>query len=422
MITILVPLALIALVGVTGVVTIGLFPPYVSSPAATAIVDSTERARNAIEGMGETVRGFDDDLKRASEDDLRACIAPKDPKIAPRTPEVCLAEALKAARTKAGKFETDLYKTRNELNARLPTLRQAGDASDGWLWSFFDGCKRFLKWLGPTGLGAAIILLLAGFVVVRRWRDVEGQISLSLPLGIKVDANNIHAYRDAIKDGYYRLDERISKTYREKFAEKNLDKLFGDVKDEIDKTFGSLLIDLNSFEHRSTLYVPGFLGEELVRATAYFGKSMSSSSSVVGSRFSVRYGMIGMSWRLRHALYNPKVASARNNLIRAWGFTRKEAVARGNGTLAMAAFVIPSDVQGADPLGVIYLEGTKDNAFGDPKTGGADVNGFTPDDVAMEAIWALIAPHPSVVKLVASLKALREELRWDDKVIPETGR
>lgn len=418
--------ALIAavLTGFVILASIELYPPFNSSPSADAIVASSESAEDTIETMRDASRKLRDDLRRAGAADLKACLNPKDPKAA-RTPSECVDDALAAVQTANSAFDAGLYKARNAIHHNLKVLRNASDASGRPLWILFDSWKRLLKWIGPVGVAGILSAALLGFALTRRsfWRYFRGKGTLTLPGGLVLNIDNLQAYRDDIKERYYELDKDISGAYKRKLSEGDFDTLFANAKAVIDSAFLTIRqIDLSQISHRSTLYVPGFLGDELIQATAYLGARFTATSGGIGRRFSVRYGIIGKSFRLRHSLHNPAVSSLKNNLIRHWGLTWKENARAGLPDQALIAFVLRSERASDNPLGVIYLESSKAGAFGAASNKPADAQGFYGDDVEVETLWATIRTKQPVIDLVAALEKLRGEIDWDSKLVTKEGR
>ena len=403
-----------------------LLPPFNSSPAAQRIVKTSDDIQRAI-GIalyqnGQTTTLFE----HLSDGDVSRCRSQAvDKHLDQKGILDCVTSAFHSARLQGHDLQKSLYEARDKISADLTSLENAAEASQSFLLVAYDQLKRLLKWLGPSSCAILVSMIALAVALTRRsfWTYFKGNASLSLPGGLKIDFDNIEAYRAAIRERYFDLDSEISQTYRTKLAEQNLDRLFSEVKKQIDQWFlSSRSINLGAFRHRATLFVPGFLGDELVQATGYVGKDLTAESSGVGRRFSVRYGIIGMSWRMQHSLYNPNVTNNCNDLVRSWGFTNVESSHIGGGNAALIAFAVRSDTPNADPLGIIYLEAYQSEVFGADKKGTIDQKGLYPNDADIEKLWAQIAQSSAVKNLVNKLAALRVDLRWDNKIVEAPGR
>jgi hypothetical protein len=415
----------IATIALVGFATRELFPPFETSPAAMTIVKSSEALQGTLADIGEKNEKFNDALKRATRDDLTNCMHPKTS--VERPPAACVDDVLTAARKQSSELAEALSRAHRDIDDNIPRLHNAVDASQQPLWSFFDGIKRFFKWIGPAGFGSVAVAAILGFAITRRsfWANFrEGNASLSLG-SLTLNFQNIGAVRQSIGERYAKLDADISATYREKIAASDLDKLFANVKEQLDNALKAenALYDPTLFDHRATLFVPNFLGDELIQATGYLGRGFHARTPVVGRRFSVRYGITGMSWRLRHTLYNPTVKTANSRLLRDWGFTRKESATVGTGQTAMAAFVVKSDIPDGNPLGILYLEAIqKVEAFGPDLPGAIDTDGIYDNDKYMNAIWTNVTATNPYTELESALIKLRNEFDWDKKIVQKDGR
>jgi hypothetical protein len=311
-------------------------------------------------------------------------------------------------------------RVRRDLDARL-------DASSGLWVTGYDQIKRFLNWLGPVVVGTALIILgLFAFPGTRRWLAKAQSFSLG---GFAINIHDPSSVREGVSARFQQVDDAIAEAYLDKLELTDVDGLFVSVKQDLDAQFSAIGIDLRNIKHRATLWVPGFIGNELVQAARYVGNMPPSTRPVIGRRFSVRYGIIGRAWRLGATQYNWDVNNKANALIRQWGLTRGEAGAQGIRDSSLMAFVIANSERNTDPLGVVYLEAEGINVLlpkqipelekripGDP-------NGRRiADKDADELIWQPLWDTHNLDLLVRSLRRLRSAFSWDSKVAPYDGR
>ena len=142
--------------------------------------------------------------------------------------------------------------------------------------------------------------------------------------------------------------------------------------------------------------------------------------TVVGRRFSVRYGMIGRAYRLRTPLYNWDVDNKENHLVRYWGLTRGEAYKQGAHGASLLAFPIPPDPN-SDPLAIVYIEAIGKNQFMPNVTLNVleaaapnDPDGRVGADVlASDKIWKPLWNLNLVQPLYEALQAMKVEFNWN---------
>jgi hypothetical protein len=83
-----------------------------------------------------------------------------------------------------------------------------------------------------------------------------------------------------------------------------------------------------------------------------------------GRRFSVRFGMIGLTWRMaRHEGHWNADARTDEDLIRNWGMTRDEALDRSRQKPSYLCVLLRT-TKGM-PIGVLFMDSKEPNAFGD---------------------------------------------------------
>jgi hypothetical protein len=326
-------------------------------------------------------------------------------------------------------YERALSAMRQLVHTHRETLEAIVSANGGWFdWTLVGG-RDFAVWLGPTLL---LTLLLALVIVAAlldpRIRALIGRSGTLSLWGITITLESNESARSTVGAAMERLDGEISNLYIKNLNSAKVGSAFADVKREIDTVFEQLGVRLRAIGHRATLYVPGFAGHELIQATTYYGAKLEVSKEVVGRRFSVRYGMVGKSWRLRRPLYNPKVDNQDDALIRDWGLTQGEAEAQGQSSKQLIGLPVIEKEGDVEPLGVIYLEAEPSpplrpaDLATTPRFSGPNPPQIVDDDAYAAFIWSEIKGLRHTKKLITELKKLRDRLLWDDKVIDPVGR
>jgi hypothetical protein len=323
-------------------------------------------------------------------------------------------------------FQTKLWTAHESVAKVRDDLKRQGEASSDLSATIYDQLRRFLKWTGPVVLLAFVVMALL-LLAPPAWLAQVKEFAVG-PISV---ARDLATVRTSISQSLEAIDEAVSTTYQEKSKKFDLDSLFARLKLELDKQFlGELNVDLTKISHRATLYVPGMTDEQLVQATTYLPRQTANAGRVVvGRRFSVRYGIIGRAFRQRIVLYNWKVDSSRNQLVRLWGLTRSEAYKQGGSATSLMALPIPPD-ENTDPLGVIFLEAHGENSLmpGEAvadleKEVAADPNGrLAADRLAQDRIWGPLWSAGLVQPLYEALDAMKRELTWDTPLVGRDGQ
>jgi hypothetical protein len=317
-------------------------------------------------------------------------------------------------------------------------LQKKIDASSDFSAIAFDQLRRFLKWIGAisflTIVAVVLLIIIMSTPKIRTILAKSGSISA---FGLTFNFNDLQSVRASIAEREGKIETDAAEVYTTALRSADVERLFRQVMQNIEQRFSKLEVDLQSIRYRATLYVPGFVGENLVQATRYCGTWNLKDERAVGRRFSVRYGIIGKAWRLRSCQYNPNVHNENKALIRDWGFTEDEATPfrpiPDNSIVPRAslmAFVL-TDISNLPPLGVIYLEAEGANTLHRDKflANGSgleqvlsDGSGLTrADKYASENIWEKIDPN-ATARLRSRLVRLQRELRWNDKIEGGVGR
>lgn len=112
-------------------------------------------------------------------------------------------------------------------------------------------------------------------------------------------------------------------------------------------------------DFRCTVHVPDILfTEALYQLLDYYGDAPGKR----GRAFSVRFGIAGRAWRLGKPQVEGTVSAEAADLVRDWGMTWKEASGAGRGRHSFAA--VPLQDEHKVGVGILYLDSTKENAFG----------------------------------------------------------
>jgi hypothetical protein len=112
---------------------------------------------------------------------------------------------------------------------------------------------------------------------------------------------------------------------------------------------------------------PGFratvhIEDALVRNALYQLTDYWPSGSGKGRRFSVRFGMLGRSWRLGRSLYAPEVPDTESQLIEEWGMTRAQAATAAAGRRSFVCVLLRDRGQ---PVGILFMDAIAEHAFDD---------------------------------------------------------
>ncbi|GIQ75961.1 hypothetical protein [Bradyrhizobium sp. RD5-C2] len=107
------------------------------------------------------------------------------------------------------------------------------------------------------------------------------------------------------------------------------------------------------FPFRVTLHMPDTLEPEtLYQLIDYYPAGPFPNSK--GRRKSIRFGAIGKAWRLESSDYSPAVSTQRNDLIKDWGMTAKEAEAAGQGRQTFLSVILRDSSR--VPLAIFYMD------------------------------------------------------------------
>jgi hypothetical protein len=140
---------------------------------------------------------------------------------------------------------------------------------------------------------------------------------------------------------------------------------------------------------RATLYVQDivFVGY-LYQFVDYYPTPTGS----VGRRFSQRYGIIGRSWRLQESLGEGDAFAtgkgAERTLIEDWGMMRRETQSQIRNRPAYLSVMLRSPEK-VFPIGLLYVDSTVPNAFGNDKDADVMAKGMENESEIQELVKKL---------------------------------
>ncbi|KQZ63757.1 hypothetical protein ASD67_04175 [Sphingopyxis sp. Root1497] len=396
-------------------------PMLLSKPAKSVLAQADQIDRALLDGLQDP-RSITEDMRK-----LRVQIA-KLPKGKGAEIAVDVDIIMEKLADQNANFQSKLWKAHEGVAKVREDLNRQGEASSDLPATIYDQLRRFFKWTGPVILLAIFIVSVLLLVpATPAWLAQVKEFAIG-PISV---ARDVAMVKSSIRQSLEAIDAAVSSTYQQKSKQFDLDALFARLKLEIDKQFLSEFnVDLNKISHRATLYVPGMTDEQLVQATNYLPRpTINPDRPVVGRRFSVRYGIIGRTFRQRIVLYNWKVDGTRNRLVRLWGLTRGEAYKQGGSASSLMALPIPPD-ENVDPLGIIFLEAHGENLLMPGKAVSdlecevqEDPNGrLTADKIAHDKIWEPLWSTGLVQPLYEALEAMKRELTWDTPLVGRDGQ
>lgn len=327
-----------------------------------------------------------------------------------------IIQALDASRAGNSAYRKSLVNTVNELSHLRKDIGHPNEGSNRHLHAFVQGTKDFWSWAGPGNMLLLALLAMTMFVLTRdgvlqKLLGPGSQLSIEL-WGIKLGAANLSRQKTELANSQKLIEAQVAEQYLTQIVKLDLDESYDRFCEIIADCMRDDDLDLNTIGHRRTMFVPTYLSEDLIQATEYRGVQFRNNAKKYGRIFSVRYGIIGKSWRLRQPLYNPEVSNTDSALIRDWGLTQAEAKKQGAQKRALLAVPIIGEKQESDPLGLLYFEGFATKAFGDPKD---------PDAYA-QGVLEKSSQNPAFRQLVEKLEELETEIKWSSKSIQGDGR
>lgn len=233
-------------------------------------------------------------------------------------------------------------------------------------------------WIQALGIMAwpLTIFLLAMFVEFGPrsgglLRNFIGRVTKVEVAGVKMEisqelANKIH---DHFRGSFDALMSDARRKY-DRMADLN------DINQHLERAISKALprvlreqgIDEDVGKIRATVHVPDIVfADYLYQLVDYYPVRQNAA----GRRFSQRFGIIGRSWRLRESLGEGNamaIASGVRTLVEQWGMTSAEAQAQSRARPAYLSIILRGAGDDDFPIGVLFVDSEKKNAFGEGDT------------------------------------------------------
>jgi hypothetical protein len=255
----------------------------------------------------------------------------------------------------------------------------------------FRGLLAFPSWVTPlvraTIWPVVVLLLVLPFVVTRRGRLMLSALASRVKgvkaFGVEVDLSEQAAVqaKASLEDIFASYRARIKTEFDRKVYAYRITNTLENILERV------FIPELKTYwkrrtrkgrppRFRCTIHVPDLLFDgALYQLVDYY-----PSGGGRGRAYSDRYGIIGVSWRLRRDRYQGTVSKESDDLVLLWAMTRQEATAAGHGRQSFACILLEERSQvagstntGGGPVGILYLDSEVENAFGEeiPGPGGA---------------------------------------------------
>ena len=149
-----------------------------------------------------------------------------------------------------------------------------------------------------------------------------------------------------------------------------------------------------SSSFRCTVHVRDILFENSIYQLIDYLPMSGKAKRKRGRAWSVRYGMIGRTWRLEENYFEGSIPKDVTQLMKEWGMTQKEAK-QASGRQTVFCHLIRASNQ--NPLAIFYLDAEQENAFGDKQQ--------------MEALDTLVDEAIKAYALREALEKVWEQVR-----------
>lgn len=161
---------------------------------------------------------------------------------------------------------------------------------------------------------------------------------------------------------------------------------------------------------RATIYCADVLFDQcLVQLTNYYPAEPNKAGRV----FSIRYGIIGQSWRteapqIRAAIPTGEDEPGADNLVKYWALTTEEAEQAALGRQSFACIPLRDDSSSATVLGVLYLDHKERDVFGSNDDDATSEQRERAAGLVKAVNEATRPPHGASTDLAKILERLRE--------------
>ncbi len=195
--------------------------------------------------------------------------------------------------------------------------------------------ERWPRSLSGEAWGLLATLCWILVLAILFWKDIPSKLITSLGgavhsfkiAGLEVELSSETVNK--IKSTYAEMRDQVNSKLELMSRSEGL-------KDKLEKSMSAIVLEISkatkqaSFPpYRATAYVPDALvSDQLLQLTDYVGTMKVDKSKKQRFRvFTIRYGIIGKTWRYGSALIEPQGNLTRKQLIQDWGMTAEEAAA-----------------------------------------------------------------------------------------------
>lgn len=285
------------------------------------------------------------------------------------------------------------------IGALIASLILAAANSDTGWWIFNRGTMiAFAPWIGdflqsfaPWGVIFVLLLLFPasrkaiariiqapGDLISGIGRNVADGGTLSFQ-GLTLD-RRLSRIRNVDYEEWIEALESQVKRYKENFDESTKDsikrvELEPSIKNFCDEFLFKKITssgknevfddDKNTIHIRFTIHLQDLhFDDMLYQLTEYYYEKGHWSSRSRARRFSIRHGIVGMAYRVRHTYFDEHVSTDAGALVDRWGFTQKEGSHRGKARQTHLAHPVFLDGD-ENPKFIIFCDAGPESAFGD---------------------------------------------------------
>lgn len=219
--------------------------------------------------------------------------------------------------------------------------------------------------------------------------------------GVKVGLNPDIARKTRLASSEI-VEEDIKEKYDQLVVELKIQDKFRRLVDETIKPMikAKTTIPIKDVRYRATIHIGSVLYKEQLYQLVEYYPSPTLTAQKRGRRISIRFGIVGKSWRLGRTCYDPEVSTDPVELVEKWGMTLEEGEKAGLGQQSFLSVPVKDDV--GDLLAIIFVDVEHKNAFG---PGAADTT---------EALGETIGNACDELDLRAALISVREKMKKEN--------
>lgn len=248
----------------------------------------------------------------------------------------------------------------------LVVLLLATPAGRGFLTSP-EQTTKFIQVAGwPAVVALAVVLLIATSGGRRLLAALPGRVSKVSAFGVELDltAEVAKEVRESVKQSLDEYRQRINNEFDRQVETKQINELRIHVVEEGVRHAISerWMKEACRNDYRSTIHVRDVLYHDaMYQLLDYYPQGGGRSRT-----FSIRRGILGVSWRLPDDQIDGKVPTAETALIKNWAMTAQEAAEAARGRKSFACILLRAHE--SLPIGVLYFDSQIDEAFDDKTT------------------------------------------------------